>query len=97
MINGEKRGFPNDGINIAWLVLVGSTLLGWWLGHIVNSAENDARFAVGGVLIIAFVKAWVVGFEFMELKQAPGWLRHGFDAWAVVMCVVLLVLLVLRA
>lgn len=93
MINVDKRRFLRDGVNIAWLVLVSSTLFGWWLGHVVNSAQDNARLAVGGVLIMAFVKIWVVGFEFMELKQAPGWLRYSFDVWVVVMCVVLLVLL----
>lgn len=88
----EKHGFIRDGTNTAWLVLVGSTLLGWWLGHTVHSAQGDVRLATAGVLIVAFVKTWIVGFQFMELRHAPWWLRHSFDVWVIAMCVALLIL-----
>lgn len=92
MMRSGKAGFLRDAINIAWFVLVGSTLLGWWLGHTVHNAQGDVRLATAGVLITAFVKTWIVGFQFMELRQAPWWLRHSFDVWVAVLCATLLVL-----
>lgn len=76
----NKSGFLGNSANTAWLVLVGSTLLGWWLGHTVHSGQGDVRLATAAVLLTAFVKTWIVGFQFMELRHAPRWLRHGFDA-----------------
>lgn len=94
MTRSVETGFLRDGINIAWFVLVGSTLFGWWLGHTVHSGQGDVRLATAGVLIIACAKTWIVGFQFMELRQAPWWLRHSFDAWVAVLCAALLFLCV---
>lgn len=91
MTRFKRQSFVHDGINVAWLALVGSTLFGWWLGHTVQSGQGDMRFAMAGVLVTACVKTWIVGFQFMELRQAPLWLRHGFDVWVVVLCAALLV------
>lgn len=44
---------------------------------------------MAGVIVTTFVKAWVIGFQFMELKHAPRWLRHMYDAWVVGVCAVL--------
>lgn len=90
--NFERPGVFSNGTNLAWFVLVGSTLLGWWLGYTVENAQGDIRLAAAAVLVTAFVKTWIVGFQFMELRQAPGWLRHAFDAWVIVVCAVLIVL-----
>jgi len=94
MTRSDKTGFLRDGANLAWLALVGSTLFGWWLGHTVHSAEGAVRLATAGVLVTACVKTWIVGFQFMELRHAPWWLRHSFDAWVVALCAVLLFLCV---
>ncbi|TVO63504.1 cytochrome C oxidase subunit IV family protein [Denitromonas ohlonensis] len=94
MTEARETGFLRQGTNIAWLLLVGSTLFGWWLGHVVHSADEYVRIATAGVLVTAFVKTWIVGFQFMELRHAPWWLRHAFHAWVLVMCVVLLILCV---
>lgn len=92
MTNAGTCGFFRQGTNIAWLVLVVSTLFGWWLGYVVNSADGYVRVAASGVLVTAFVKTWVVGFQFMELRHAPWWLRHAFNAWVLVMGGALLLL-----
>lgn len=94
MTRSGESGFLRNANNIAWIVLVGSTLFGWWLGYTVKNVQGDIRLATAGVLVTAFVKTWIVGFQFMELKQAPSWLRHGFDAWVIAMCVVLVILCV---
>ena len=44
------------------------------------------------VLIIAFLKARLIGIRFMELHEAVLALRIAFEAWVVIVCAVLLVL-----
>ncbi|HEY2226061.1 cytochrome C oxidase subunit IV family protein [Actinomycetospora sp.] len=41
------------------------------------------------VVAVAFVKVWLVGRYFMELRHAPPVLRRAFDAYVVVVPVVL--------
>lgn len=79
-------------LHIAWLILIIATLIGWWLGNTGHNVSGGLPLATAGVIITAFIKVWVVGFQFMELRCAPRWLRHGFDLWAVVMCSVLIVI-----
>ena len=47
------------------------------------------------VLLIAFLKARLIGLEFMELRAAPRVLRSIFEAWTVVACATLLALYLL--
>lgn len=88
----KTLGFARDGINIAWLVLVGATAIGWLLGNATKSSPDGIQLATAGVVVTAFVKVWVVGFQFMELRHAPRWLRFGFDAWGGATAVALLFL-----
>lgn len=44
------------------------------------------------ILIIAFLKARLIGIRFMELHDAVLPLRIAFEAWAVLACTVLLVM-----
>lgn len=82
---------PNA-IHLAWLALIGATLIAWWLGETIHDAQGDMRIAVAGVIATAFVKVWLVGFQFMELRHAPRWLRHGFDLWVVAIAITLVVI-----
>lgn len=86
----EKTSMLTDRTTLAWLILVISTGVGLWLGQAAQDNAQSARLAVAGVIIVAFIKVWIVGFEFMELKSAPRWLKHGFDAWVVAVSVALL-------
>jgi cytochrome c oxidase subunit IV len=70
----------------AWLVLVAATGIGWWFGHLERGGPSGGQWAMVGVIVTAFAKAWIVGFQFMELKHAPRWLRHAYDAWIVLVC-----------
>lgn len=85
-----KKHTSHKGTNIAWIILVAATGIGWWLGHASQSDAQGVKLATAGVIIVAFVKVWIVGFQFMELKHAPRWLRHTYDAWVVVICLTLL-------
>lgn len=77
-------------LNIAWGILVAATGLAWWFGHAAQGHGAQSPWALTGVTVTAFFKAWIVGVEFMALRCAPRWLRHGYDAWIVGVCAALL-------
>ncbi|NIB44306.1 cytochrome C oxidase subunit IV family protein [Pseudomaricurvus alkylphenolicus] len=71
-----------------WTALVVLTLLSWWFRD--HGLGPDA--AVAAILFISFVKVYLVGHSFMELKFAPSWLRHSFTAWCSLSCLLLITL-----
>jgi caa(3)-type oxidase subunit IV len=75
-------------VAVVWLVLLAATLLSW------ESAHSAAGYRLASiiVLLIAFLKARLIGLEFMELRTAPRALRFIFEAWAVAACATLLTL-----
>lgn len=75
--------------DFVWLLLVVATLLSY-----VSWAEGAlAPNRTGSViLIIAFLKARLIGIRFMELHEAVLPLRFAFEAWAVIVCAVLLLM-----
>ena len=75
-------------VAVTWLVLLAATLLSWESAH----SSGDYRLASAAVLLIAFLKARLIGLEFMELRGAPRVLRFIFEAWVVVACATLLAL-----
>lgn len=80
------------GLHLAWLGLVLATLLGWALSETGHSVSGGLPLASAGVIVTGFIKVWLVGYEFMELRHAPRWLRHGFDLWVAAICTLLIVL-----
>jgi hypothetical protein len=75
---------------LIWFVLMVATGLSWGMGHGFGIA--DLRFAGIAILIVTFVKVRFVMLEFMELRSAPAFMRLGAQAWAAVICVILIVL-----
>ena len=74
----------------AWVLLVAVTLLAWWL------AEVEQKLAVATTMAIIFtacVKIWIIGYQFMELKIAPAFLRYGFLLWLVAISCILIFLI----
>jgi heme/copper-type cytochrome/quinol oxidase subunit 4 len=70
---------------VAWTALMGGTILSWYLGD----GHGPAQLATVGVLLVAFLKVYLVGRYFMELKDAPK-AQHGmFAGWTIAMCAVL--------
>ena len=67
---------------VVWLVLVAITMLSWVLGaeHILGSAKNLTALLV----VIAFVKVWLIGRYFIDLRSAVVPLRLLFDGWVLV-------------
>ena len=80
----------SDATTVAWLLLVVATGVGWWLGQAGQANAQQMALATAGVIVVAFIKVWIVGFQFMELRHAPRWLRHTFDAWIITVCFALL-------
>ena len=68
---------------IAWLMLMAATGIAWWFGRTAQSAQGDARAGMAGIIAIAAVKVWIVGFQFMEIKAAPKVLQYCFSAWLI--------------
>jgi len=91
-MNSEKASVVSAATTVAWLILVIATALGWWLGQAGQANTQGVSLATAGAIVVAFIKVWIVGFQFMELRHAPRWLRHTFDAWVVAVCVALLLI-----
>jgi hypothetical protein len=68
-----------------WLLLVAATLLSW-----ETRGASDRRLATSAALLIALMKARLIGLEFMELRRAPLALRLAFELWVLVVCAGLL-------
>ena len=75
-------------VAVVWVVLLAATFLSWESAR----SSGDYRPASAVVLLIAFLKARLIGLEFMELRGAPRVLRFIFEAWVVVACATLLAL-----
>lgn len=73
---------------LAWAVLVLLTLTSFWF----RDHGAGAKTAVAIILSLSFIKVFIVGFSFMELRMAPRALQLVFSGWCVLSCVLLLVL-----
>tara|TARA_R110001599_G_scaffold353591_1_gene594111 strand:- start:4197 stop:4481 length:285 start_codon:yes stop_codon:yes gene_type:complete len=89
-MNLRKTSVLSDGKILAWLILMVATAAGWWLGQAGQGDAQAVHLATIGVIVVAFIKVWIVGFQFMELRYAPRWLRYSFDVWLIAICVALL-------
>lgn len=74
---------------VVWLGL----LLATALSVAVHEGLGTGPTVVVLVVVVAFAKVWLVGRWFMELRSAPPVLRRCFDAYAVVVPLVLLAVL----
>ncbi len=73
---------------LAWIILMVITLASWFTGHAIAAA------ALGGALVLAmaFSKAAIVIFEFMEVRHAPRWLQLITAIWVASACALLVTL-----
>jgi Prokaryotic Cytochrome C oxidase subunit IV len=67
---------------IVWSVLAAVTLLSWALGaeHLLGFAHALTAL----LFVVAFVKVWLIGRYFMDLRSAAVPLRLLFDGWVFV-------------
>jgi Prokaryotic Cytochrome C oxidase subunit IV len=64
-----------------WLILVAASFLTWWLGTNDSRDQLADRIMIAVVVVIAFLKAYFIGMEFMEVRGAPAVLRGLFAGW----------------
>lgn len=70
---------------VVWLALVLVTIVSWAVG-----ADHQLGSGVAVVVLaLAMIKVWFVGLDFMELRNAPMMLRGAFEAYCVVLWLVL--------
>jgi len=69
----------------AWGVLMASTIISWWVG-----GHGTGALATTVVLAVAFFKVQIVGWNFLELREAPLALRFLFSSWCIGVCAVLI-------
>jgi heme/copper-type cytochrome/quinol oxidase subunit 4 len=74
----------HDRFTAAWLVLVGATLISWLVGTDHGFDSHTATTTL--IMIVAFVKARLVGLYFMELQGAPLPLRGIFEGYCLAVC-----------
>ncbi|MGA8547802.1 MAG: cytochrome C oxidase subunit IV family protein [Mycobacterium sp.] len=79
--------------SVAWLVLVALTLVSWSLGH---GHGNGPRVSASLIIIVISVfKVRLVGLHFMELREAPWFLRGIFEGYCVALVLLLTTMYVL--
>jgi hypothetical protein len=66
-----------------WAVLCALTGLSWALAATRRFAPSTTLTIM--VLAIAAVKTRMVIRQFMDVRAAPGWLRHATDGWLAVL------------
>lgn len=73
-----------------WLLLL--SLVGWWLSHEYFAAvgwESLSFYIPLGVLILSLLKVRLIVMNFMEIKSAPWLLRFAFEAWLLIVFLVI--------
>lgn len=63
-----------------WALLMTVTVASWVLGSHQPPGADDAVASVA-VLVLAFVKVRLVGHHFMELRDAPAYVRRALDVY----------------
>lgn len=72
-----------------WLLLLVLTLTSWEVGSGLGADPGHAVVTTA-LMVVAFFKVRLVGLHFMELKIAPLPLRALFEAWVVIVCILVL-------
>jgi hypothetical protein len=86
------KSSPEKRVFIAWLALVGITLLYLLIDHAADNGVvpvASTAFTVAA-MCLACVKVRVIMREFMEARSAPPFLCRITDAWVVLMAVALI-------
>jgi Prokaryotic Cytochrome C oxidase subunit IV len=77
-------------VSFVWLLLVGATALSWQIGH--GFGIGDLRMAGVAIIVIAFIKVRFVILDFMEIRNAPLFMRATAEGWLITICTILVVL-----
>ena len=81
-------------VTVVFAGLVVATCITWWLGS--ESSLTDGGFELPATLtiLIAFMKIFFIGADFMELRAAPALLRTAFFVWVGVVAAAAIALVV---
>lgn len=74
--------------SVAWLALIGLTLISWALGT-SHGQRSDHEPASLLIIIVAVFKVRLVAMYFMELRDAPGALRRIFEGYCAALPILL--------
>jgi heme/copper-type cytochrome/quinol oxidase subunit 4 len=74
--------------SVAWLLLVALTFSSLALG-VTQDSVNEYPVSSAAIVLTAVFKIRLVGFYFMELREAPRELRSVFEAYCLVLAVLL--------
>jgi hypothetical protein len=80
---------------VIWLLLVAATALSWGMGHAAGISEVE--IASVAIIIVTFVKARFVIFEFMEIRGAPTWMHRVGNGWIVLIAALLIARVLIAA
>ena len=76
-----QKLIPYRRVTLVWILLLAATFASWRIG---NAPALMQRLNVGtAVIAIAFFKIRLVVLQFMEIRDAPGWMRLACEAWVV--------------
>jgi hypothetical protein len=79
----NTSSFPRRA-TLVWTILVAVTFATFWLGTDHPFSNVSVRLASILALVLAFVKVWLIGMDFMEIRQAPRALEVAFGVWITV-------------
>ncbi len=83
VINDQPRHLTATALYVGGVLLLltlGSYVLG--IDHLLGFS----RAAMAVVLVIAFIKVWLVTSYFMDVRHAPRWLGSIVNCWILVTC-----------
>ena len=77
---------------VAWALLVGITVLYLWIDHSVDNGVVlfASTFVTVAAICLACVKVRIIMREFMEVRNAPLFLRSITDVWVILMAVAMI-------
>jgi hypothetical protein len=74
----------------AWAFLVAITIVSWFLGRATDAPFHIDKVITLGVLLVAAVKVRLVLLYFMEVREAPRWLKWTCDGWLAILFLALI-------
>jgi hypothetical protein len=78
-------------LTIVWALLTAVTVVSWLTARDGGAAHHVNATVTVVVLLIAALKAQLVIWHFMEVRDAPAWLKATTSGWVVALFAVLLV------
>lgn len=75
---------------IVWLLLLGATAAAYLTQ--LEATRDFPRIVGSIILVLAFIKVWLIGMRYMELQHAPFALRLVYQGWVIALGSVLIIL-----